>query len=62
MTWTVKVDDKAAKVLKSLDKPQKQGLEAFIDGLQTTSNPRARGKALQANLPDIGDTVLVITG
>ncbi|WP_019868307.1 type II toxin-antitoxin system RelE family toxin [Methylovulum miyakonense] len=50
MTWTVKVDDKAAKILKSLDKPQKQRLEAFIDGLQTTGNPRACGKALQGQL------------
>jgi mRNA interferase RelE/StbE len=50
MTWTVKVDDKAAKVLKSLDKPQKQRLEAFIDGLKTTGNPRATGKALQGQL------------
>ncbi len=50
MSWTVKIDEKASKVLKSLDKPQKQRVEAFIDGLFTTGNPRANGKALQGQL------------
>ncbi|TAL42626.1 MAG: type II toxin-antitoxin system RelE/ParE family toxin [Methylovulum sp.] len=50
MTWTIKFEEKAAKFLKSLNKPQKQQIEAFINELHDTSNPRIKGKALQGRL------------
>jgi mRNA interferase RelE/StbE len=50
MTWTIKVESRAAKTLKALDKPTKQRLESFIEQLTDTADPRATGKALQGGL------------
>jgi mRNA interferase RelE/StbE len=50
MTWEIKLNPLSAKTLKQLDKPAKQRLEAFIDDLATTDNPRTKGKALQGDL------------
>lgn len=50
MTWTIKLEAKAAKTLIALDKPTKLRLESFINQLSTTVNPRSTGKALQGML------------
>ena len=50
MMWAVKLDEKAAKFLKSLDKPSKQRIEAFINSLRDSSYPRTKGKGLQGRL------------
>lgn len=50
MSWTIKVGSRAAKSLKSLDKPSKKRIEQFIEQLTTTDNPRRTGKTLQGNL------------
>lgn len=50
MTWTIKIDSKAAKFLKSLDKTAKQRIEQAIDQLAASDNPRNTGKALQGSL------------
>ncbi len=46
MTWTIKLESRAAKTLKALSKPTKQRIEYFIDQLTGTNNPRNTGKAL----------------
>lgn len=48
--WTIKLNPISAKSLKKLDKPEKQRIEAFIDGLAILDNPRQTGKALQGDL------------
>jgi mRNA interferase RelE/StbE len=48
--WRIKFNPLSVKTLKQLDKPTKQRLEAFIDELAATDNPRSKGKALQGNL------------
>ncbi len=50
MPWAIKLNPLSAKTLKQLDKPEKQRMEAFIDDLATTNNPRTKGKALQGDL------------
>jgi|APLak6261658528_1056013.scaffolds.fasta_scaffold27038_3 mRNA interferase RelE/StbE len=50
MTWTIKLNPASAKTLKQLDKPTKQRIEAFIDGLVALDNPRETGKALHGDL------------
>lgn len=50
MTWTIELDSKAAKSLKSLDKTSKQRIEQFIDKLAISTNPRQTGRALQGSL------------
>ncbi len=50
MTWIIKIESRAAKTLKAIDKPTKQRIESFIDQLTLTTNPRGTGKALQGGL------------
>ena len=50
MIWTIKIDSRTAKSLKSLDKPSKKRIEQFIEQLTTTENPRKTGKSLQGKL------------
>ncbi len=50
MIWTIKIDSRTAKSLKSLDKSSKKRIEQFIEQLTTTGNPRKTGKALQGRL------------
>jgi len=50
MSWTIKINSRAAKSLKSLDKPSKKRIEQFIEQLTTTDNPRTTGKTLQGTL------------
>ncbi|MFU8790125.1 MAG: type II toxin-antitoxin system RelE family toxin [Methylobacter sp.] len=50
MNWIINVEARAAKTLKTLDKPTKQRIAVFIDQLGQTDNPRNTGKALQGRL------------
>jgi mRNA interferase RelE/StbE len=47
MTWKVKMSSHAEKALKSLDSQMKKRIEKFIDRLESDTNPRTTGKALQ---------------
>jgi mRNA interferase RelE/StbE len=46
--WTVLIENKARRELKSIDKPIRLKIIALIDSLQT-GNPRIRGKSLTAD-------------
>ena len=43
MTWTIRLAGKAAKTLKTLDKPTKKRIETFVDQLTEINNPRTTG-------------------
>lgn len=48
MAWRVEFSPKAARAFRKLDKPVQVRIRDFLRGVETLSDPRARGKALVA--------------
>jgi len=50
MDWTIKYSKTFQKEVRKLDHPIQKKVKSFFDDLETTENPRSKGKALTQNL------------
>jgi mRNA interferase RelE/StbE len=50
MAWTIKYTKTFQKEVRKLDHPIQKKVKSFFDELETTENPRSKGKALTQNL------------
>jgi mRNA-degrading endonuclease RelE of RelBE toxin-antitoxin system len=51
LSWRIEFTPQAAKALRKLDRPSRQKVVGYLDGLlETCSSPRDRGKGLTAQL------------
>lgn len=50
MAWTIKYTKTFQKEVRKLDRPIQKKVRSFFEELESTENPRSKGKALTQNL------------